>query len=609
MPDFQPPDVEQTAWRYRSVAQRAAGVAYAAASPKSPHRGREDLVKHALAMVDWLVSECSDQGWWWRKHPPEGDPNVNRFTLAPLLDAVQYLRRLPEGKEAWPRWKDTLNTAIALQRRAYRKELSWDWGGRAAGEYANQDAYYVLIMALSARLFDRPEDMRRAEEMVAKIADNVLPDGGIHYIGVTNEVPVYHGVNLHLLGRYATLTGSSAVRKLFQRTSAYWPLVMTAEGYPECWSDVWWKHYWAGARVYSIVISAGSTGNPVNQWLMWRVLERKEPKYNDWATVCAAPYWTGLSTGEPLPERYVRRDRNMRGIRGRDGQWYFGVCRGRGLKDTFVGGLLTDPNAPDPLIAALRGAQIEVGRKSDRGHGLWLSQIDDNAALSMQAGVGGSLGVQYCLQPSKINSIPTPETPPTPWRVTQVWRAAADGILGTVTVEATKDQKVSSITGRLALGPAEVSKTGENRWECGPLKIRAYRTLTPPRIDRVPRRHRPNGCRGLVMERQIEKGRVPAGTEFSYTVWIGPDSKEAPAEVQPLSGNRGWLASWSDGRRCAVLFNPTGDAVEVEVPWAKKRARLWQGLSGKPKTIQASNESLDLVVSAKFCVTVTDLDR
>ena len=159
---FKPPETITSAWQYRGIAERLVPMAYAAASPDSPHKGRQDLVAHALATVDWLTSECDKSGWWFRKRPPDGDPNVNRFTLGPLLDAVRMLRSLPEGQAVWTRWRDPLDRAVALQRRAYHGQEDWDWGGKAGGEYANQDLYYVLIMALSAELFDRPEDRTEA---------------------------------------------------------------------------------------------------------------------------------------------------------------------------------------------------------------------------------------------------------------------------------------------------------------------------------------------------------------------------------------------------------------------------------------------------------------
>ena len=136
---FQAPAEVTNAWNYRSMADRLAAIAFVAAEGQTPLRGRKDLVAHAVAKMDWMLDQVSPEGWWWRQGPQVGDPNVNRFTLGPLLDAVRSLRRLAEGQAAWSRWRGPLERAIDLQRRAYRGEHPLDWGGPAAGIYAKND--------------------------------------------------------------------------------------------------------------------------------------------------------------------------------------------------------------------------------------------------------------------------------------------------------------------------------------------------------------------------------------------------------------------------------------------------------------------------------------
>ena len=401
---------DRSAWQYRGVAEQLVPLAYAVADPESLHRG-EGSLEHALGLVDWLTAQCRDEGWWWRQGPLPGDPNVNRFTLSPLLDGIRWLRLLPEGEAAWPRWRDTLAKAIDLQRRAYRHEEAWDWAGLAGGLYANQDLYYVLIMALSAELYQRPEDLEEAKAMLDKVAESQLPDGGFRYIGQENEAPVYHALNVIILGRYAKLTGDPLALKLLKQTANYWPLVLTAEAQPEYWSDVWWKQTWGYVWREALVTAAGATSDARVQWLMWRALERATPVDGGVAGIYCAPWWTGTAPGQAMPERFVTRDRNMRGIRGRAGQWYFGVTQGRGLRNTFTGGLLTSPVAPQPLLAAFRGAQIHVLEDETRYTSRWLSEREDRTALALRPDVAGALGARYTLQPGLINGVPTPKTP------------------------------------------------------------------------------------------------------------------------------------------------------------------------------------------------------
>jgi hypothetical protein len=202
--------------------------------------------------------------------------------------------------------------------------------------------------------------------------------------------------------------------------------------------------------------------------------------------IYAAPYWTGVSPGQALPEQFVVRDDNIRGVRGRAGSWYFGVCQGRGLRNTFVGGLVTSPIQTHPLLAAFRGAGVDVLVNAKQPNGLWLSEVADLAGLAQRPDVAAGLGVRYTLQRSLINGWPTPQTSPSPWQVTQVWRAAADGMLGMVAVQATADAPGVAVLGRIALGPDAVEAPTDRRavWQCGPLQVKFFDTFHS--VERVP---------------------------------------------------------------------------------------------------------------------------
>ncbi|MBN2451110.1 MAG: hypothetical protein JXR77_12020 [Lentisphaeria bacterium] len=598
---FSPPAAISSAWQYRGVAQELAGIAWVGCDPASPLTGRGDLVSHLVAGIDWLVSECSEEGWWWRRRPPEGDPNVNRFVLGPLLDAVRFARLRPEGEAAWPRWRGRLDRAIELQKAAYRFELDWDWGGKAGGEYANQDAYYVVIMALSAMLYQRPADQELAAEMVRRIASNLLPDGGIRYIGMENEAPVYHSLNLVVLGRYATLTGDPAAAELLQNTVGYYPLVLSAEGQPEYWSDVWWKQTWGYVWREGLVIAAGATGDARNQWLLWRVLERSTPAARGWDAVCAMPYWTGTKLLEPLPARFVTVDRNARGIRGRDGSWYYGVAVGWGLRPTFCGGMITHPTHTHPLRVAIRGLQINVLQGKDpRMQGLWLSQVNDHAALALRPQAAGGIGARYRLQPRKINGVPTPETPDTPWQVTQVWRAAADGLLGTIVLEAVGPAPGIAVQGRIALGPTEPERLADSEWRAGPLRVRVFESFGAVGVRPVPAYTSPEDWPGIVFEERLADG-AEQGRRFVYTVWLGPEGTPPPASVERLPKDAGWVAAWEDGRRAAALFNPHRDAATIEVPWSGQSPHAWQGLDGAAGEPRMERDSACVSLPGRGC--------
>ena len=140
---------------------------------------------------------------------------------------------------------------------------------------------------------------------------------------------------------------------------------------------------------------------------------------------------------------------------------------------------MTSPIQTHPLLAAFRGAGVDVLVNAKQPNGLWLSEVADLAGLARRPDVAAGLGVRYTLQRSLINGWPTPQTSPSPWQVTQVWRAAADGMLGMVVVQATADAPGVAVLGRVALGPGAVEAPTDRRacWQCGPLQVKFLRAI------------------------------------------------------------------------------------------------------------------------------------
>ena len=83
-------------------------------------------------------------------------------------------------------------------------------------KYPNQDLYGPLCFWLSAELYGRDEDRQLAQHILRKTTENLLPDGGLHYIGIENESPVYHALNLILIAHYATLSHDPVAVKLLK---------------------------------------------------------------------------------------------------------------------------------------------------------------------------------------------------------------------------------------------------------------------------------------------------------------------------------------------------------------------------------------------------------
>jgi hypothetical protein len=293
-------------------------------------------------------------------------------------------------------------------------------------------------------------------------------------------------------------------------------------------------------------------------------------------------------------------DRNMRGLRGRDGQWYFGVTQGRGLRNTFVGGLITSPTGLNPLRAAFRGAQIDVLLNEKQDHGLWLSEVNDLTGLALRPDRAAALGARYTLQKSLINGIPTPETPASPWQVTQIWRAAGEGIIGMIALEATADTPAQAVVGRLALGPGPIEREADGSWSCGPLRVKLLQSFGKISVVNVPGYAQPKDRAWPGLEMRIGLDGTKKGMRFVYAAWIGPREATPPTSLTPLNHLRsdvGWTVTWPDGQRKAVLFNPTKSTLAMNVRW-DSAPLLWRGESGKATRVQVQDGTVALSLEA-----------
>jgi hypothetical protein len=178
---------------------------------------------------------------------------------------------------------------------------------------------------------------------------------------------------------------------------------------------------------------------------------------------------------KPLPDNWLKRDRNIGGLRGRFGRWYFAGVSGGGARDTFAGAMVSEPGRPPPVSGAFLAANIEValGRngRRDQTH-LYLSGPDDVTCVEV-AGEAGALGARYTLRKPYINSKLEPDVPPTPWQATQVWLFTRHALVGLLQLVATEEQTVPYIQGELRFGPRlPLERDDERTFRCGEVTLR-----------------------------------------------------------------------------------------------------------------------------------------
>jgi hypothetical protein len=603
-------------WTFRGLGARLLPVAWAAVADESPRKGDATLIAHACAVVDFMLSEQKDGSWYYsRKWLDRSDPNCDRFALGPLMDAVGMLRATPEGKAAWSRWEAPLRQLVDFQyekwwrykANGYTDNIAW---GSGACIYPNQDVFVLVIMA-RAHEFWGDERYRQATLGIRDALERaLLPDGGMHYIGPETECDVYHTVNLLWIGRYYKLTGDEKAREMLARTVRYYPLSYSNEARPEYYTDCWWKHYWSDSTPYGPEVVAGVTGDGQNKWLADRAIERAGIGTDD-SAVYAGMFYRSDVSARPLDDNWLVFDRNIGGPRGRFGDWYFAGVVGGGARDTFVGGMVSRPNRPQPLMGAFLAANVEVGVRTTGSRDsscLYISGPDDRTSVAM-AEDAAVLGARYTPRKAYINSVFAPQVPLTDWQGTQVWLLSRHGLVGLVELEATKEQAVPFLGGELRFGPNEGLAAEGDGFRCGALNARLLEhNFATVQVGPARPGYAQTSTTHAAVTLRTAGDTVTArpGVPVRYATVIAPDGAAAVSDYRRIEGGGVWGFGLRIGSRpYAALYNPGAEPAAVELPWAAESASV-HSAQGAVATVPAVAGTLRLTVPAGVAVLVME---
>jgi hypothetical protein len=566
------PDELTSAWQFAGFASNALATAWAAAWEESPRKGDATLIAHASALIDFCLSQQEDGSWFYSRKWESGDPNSDRFALGPLMDAIYWLRQLPQGEEAWKRWEAPLKELVEFQYEHWGQRSGHAWSG-SAFEYPNQDVFHLYEMALAHGFWGDGKYQESAQKTLDGLEAHLLPDGGLNYIGPETESPCYHDLNVLWLARYYNLTGDERARELLVRTTPYYPLTYSNEGRPEYYTDCWWKHYWSDGAACGPEIIAGITGDPQNKWLADRLLERVGPGAQSQA-IYAGMFYRDDVEPQPLPDNYVKLDRNISGPRGRFGSWYFAATPGGGARDTFVGAMVCEPDRADPLNGAFLAANIEVALGGegarDRTH-LYISGPDDSTDTLIADDVA-AIGARYSPRKPYINSVVGREVPPTPWQATQVWLLTRHGLVGLVEIEATEEQTVPYIGGELRFGPSAPLTYDEAAvlFRCGAITCRLLEgnfATVEMMAARPGYAQKATNHSAVILRTPGDSYTARPGEPLRYAAVVAPEGTAEVGAFERLELDGAWgfsVAIGGEGLR--VLFNPSDEAVTVRLP-------------------------------------------
>lgn len=376
---------QENEWVWTHLAGYGMLAAYLWQHPQSRWHHAERVSEYLRHVLRLLVEAAVDDRWW-HLDGRKGDPNIDRFTLLPVMESLQFARDALD-----PQLLSDLRSKIAAVLRVQYEEYGKPKND--AEPYPNMDVYYCLIMLLGSGMTDRAGGsgaIHRAHESGAGADEPAryeaeferflrimqaaqFEGGGWTYFRGTNECPVYHDINVSLMGRIYNLTDDERALEMVHRSVPYYPHVVDPTGRPEYYTDPWWKHSWTpqGSPAVDIVASlAHDEANRAIADLLRPTTARESDVFNGQVflpeTVYASLLWEDGLTPTPLPRssgegeqrRGITFDPSIEGPRGRFERWSWAATARYG-SDTLVGAVAhtgergRSPYADRPPVALM----------------------------------------------------------------------------------------------------------------------------------------------------------------------------------------------------------------------------------------------------------------
>jgi hypothetical protein len=604
------------AWWFAGRGNETYELIWCMTRPHSPLRHQPMLLRNLLSRLDVIAHQHTQGDFNVGRTAIYGrDPNINRFCLAPALDAWN------EMSAAYP---DLLPPAKRADLEAGLRQLAdyqvADYGmprlAKSAHEkfpaYPNMDVHHLLIMEQARRLWGEPKYTQERDTFFQMLQGAVYPMGAMTYINTQNECFVYHQLNVVFLTRYWKLSGDAKVLELLRKTIPFYPYNLEPAGVPEYYTDACWKHYWAGGDTAGPAVIAALFDDPLNQCAA-EICGGIYGYGHGYIAAIAAELWKPLES-KPMPDGYTLFDSNIQGPRGRYGAWSF-AGNGRDYqagyqgKDTLVGCMFTDPaRRPLPLDAVLQVVTAEVRLNHTDNH--WRGGLCHSAQEQLTTTLGpdfGSLAVRYTVSKPNWNH---KQDILYPWQGVQQWYLSKSRLVGLVALAATADETRAAVHGRIRLGlKREIQQVAPSCWKYGKLTVKVHdhnyaQIVTLPSetfyLDK-PAAYRSTEItlKDPLSLQAGEKGNVTfkKGTRYYFLVEVFPEgSPQAEGVTRIEQGALGGFRFSEPGRQVIVLHNPTDTATDVDYPLggAAVKATLYQDHEGKGRPHDGSRLRLRL---------------
>jgi hypothetical protein len=340
---------------------------------------RTTLLDQVHTEMNYLMNAQVNGRWWWSGSGRVGDSNTDRFVLAPLLEALAALIQKQLFISETSGWLNTVAPGVSYQYANYPL-------ASIAGQYPNMDAAYALIMARAGVLYNNANYTQSGRSFVRAIAQNVLPGGGLRYIGsptFTNPGAAYTLLTINYLSRYWRATADTAARGILVAMAPYLPTAWVAPGIAEGTSGPWWKHSIPRAdNAGYFEIAAGLTGDSENRYFAERLIALN--RVSPYDAILAADFWQpGIQAISPV-DMSMFSDGDIGGVRGRFGEFSWVGTLGTN-QDAFAGALVTTSNYTS-------NSSLESVGTDGLPSGYSVSYANGNPVIAMDASVFHSGG-------------------------------------------------------------------------------------------------------------------------------------------------------------------------------------------------------------------------
>jgi len=501
--------------------------------------------------------------------------------VAPVSEIMLLLTELMPTRidaKRLQEWKEVLEEVMQSVLGKYSERLTV---GSAAKTLASTDVRVMAAIIYSGIVLDTPKYKTLYFTGMQLMEKTLQADGGINYSDEQNDCFAYHSIFVTTLARLWQVTGDKAAADLVSATQWYIPVSTGGRGAAEYYTAPSWKQLWdTSTGADAAVIIVGLTGNAYNVGH----LKNFAPP----ASLFLASFYKDEVKEASLPESYLFYDQNIKGPRGRNGDYCFAGTGRTTLnstrgKSTFVGCMVTESDDKLPegangflINAALAGVSMEVttSRKVDYNSSTpaELVYLVQRETVSTTANSKfGALSTHHRISAYQHTA--------SEWFVSEAWLLTPERMVGLLTIHALSDQLGSSINGVLKF----VSGCGE--WgtakkfvELSEGRSFSYGALTA-RIMEHDFDHvgvsygntfndHANKCGRLIMSSKSPGVRMYSlGTGHYFVCEIHPTrfpAAKSISRITDITGIMGLKVEEANGRSYQLLVNDTSGPVDLK---------------------------------------------